>query len=133
MKNDILETNDEILRLVGALDASLDGIPAEEVAQESALKARAKQLDAEIVRLLARAGLTRETVGADTLPSLRREAAEREGERAGREGEAADVATRAVSVRAEIAGLDAEIEETKKRRKALTDRIDSLTSEIRNR
>ena len=133
MKNDILETNAEIRRLVGALDASLDGVPAEEVAQEVALKARAKQLDAEIVRLLGKAGLTRETVGADTLPSLRREAAEREGERAEREGEAADVATRAASVRAEIAKLDAEIEETKKRRKALTDRIDSLTSEIRNR
>ena len=133
MKNDILETNDEIRRLVGALDASLDGIPAEEVAQESALKARAKQLDAEIVRLLAKAGLTRETVGADTLPSLRREAAEREGERAGCEGEAADVANRAASVRAEIAGLDAEIEEAKKRRKVLTDRIDLLSAEIRRR
>ena len=133
MKNDIRETNDEIRRLVGELDASLDGIPAEEIARESALKARAKQLDAEIVRLLSKAGLSRETVGADTLPSLRREAAERESERAGREGEAADVATRAASVRAEIAALDADIEETKKRRKNLADRIDSLSAEIRNR
>ncbi len=133
MKNDIRENNDEIRRLIGALDANLDGIPAEEIAQEAALKAHAKQLDAEIVRLLAKAGLSRETVGADTLPSLRREAAERESERAGREGEAAEVSTRAASVRAEIAALDADIEETKKRRKELTDRIDSLAAEIRNR
>ena len=133
MKNDLLETNDEIRRLVGALDASLAGIPAKEISQEAALTARAKQLDAEIVRLLAKAGLSRKTVGADTLPSLRREAAERESERAAREGEAADAATRAASVRAEIAALDADIEATKKRRKELTDRIDSLATEIRNR
>ena len=133
MKNDILAVNDEIRRLVGELDASLDGIPAEEIAQEAALTARAKQLDAEIVRLLAKAGLSRESVGADTLSSLRREAAERESERAGREGEAADVATRAASVRAEIAALDADIEAAKNRRKELTDRIDSLAAEIRNR
>ena len=40
MKNDILETNDEIRRLVGEIDASLDGIPADEVAQEAALTDR---------------------------------------------------------------------------------------------
>ncbi len=133
MKNDIRETNDEIRRLVGALDASLDGIPAGEVAREAALKARAGKLDGEIVGLLAKAGFTRETAGAGAFDSLRREASERAAERAGREGEASDAATRAAAVRAEIAGLDADIESAKARQKALTDRIDALTAEIRNR
>ena len=133
MKNDILEANEEVGRLVGVLDASFNGIPAEEIAQEAALKSHARHLDAEIVQLLAKAGLSRKTVGADTLPSLRREAAERESERAGREGEASNIASRVASVRAEIVGLDADIEATKKRGQKLTDRIDSLAGEIRNR
>ena len=133
MKHDILAINDEIRRLIGDLDASLDGIPAEESAREHALTARAKQCNAKIVQLLAATGVPRNQVGTGTLPALRREAGEWMAERDARAGEAADVATRAAAVRAEIAGLDADIEAVKEKRKTLTSRINSLEAEIRNR
>ena len=133
MKKNILTINDEIRRLIGDLDASLDGIPAEESALEQALTTRAKQCNAKIVRLLAAAGVSRNQIGADTLPALRREAGEWMAERASCAGEAADVATRAAAVRAEIAGLDADIESAQERKKSLTKTINSLEREIKNR
>ena len=133
MNNAMLKANDEIRRLVGVIDASLDGIPADEVAQEAALKAHARKCDGEILRLLAAAGVSRSEIGADTLPSLRREAEEQEAERASREGEAADAATRAAAVRAEIEELDSDIEAAKARLQQLKTRVSYLNAEIDKR
>ena len=133
MKNDILTINDAIRCHIGDLDASLDAIPAEEFALEHALTARAKKCNAQIVRLLAAAGISRDKLGADTLPALRREVDERKAEQAECAGEAAGVAARATAIGAEIAGLDTDIKTAMEKSKKLTDRIDSLTAEIRNR
>ena len=133
MKSDILAINDDIRRLIGDLDASLDGIPAKEIARERTLTARTKKCDAEIVRLLAAAGVSRERVGSDTLPALQRKANEWMAERAGCAGDAADVAIRLAAVRAEIAGLDADIEAAKEKTKSLTDQINTLAAGIQNR
>ncbi len=131
--NVIPEAYHEIRRLIGELDASLDGIPAEEIAQETSIKSRAKQLDAEIVRLLKKAGHTRETVGTDPMSSLRHEELAYKSKRAGSEEEASIAATNADSIRREIEHLNAEIKKDHQREMALKNQIDFLTKKIRNR
>lgn len=122
-----------LARLVGTLDGCLDGVPAEEARQEREWRVRAKALDVEIRRLLAAAGTSRETVGADTLPALRREEERVEAERDGLDAESRETADRLAAVQAELAKLDAATDVGRRKSADLTDRIAFLEREIRDR
>lgn len=133
MKNGILETGTEIARLVGVLGTCLDGIPEDERTAERELAARARRADGEIVGHLSTAGLSRSSVGPDSLPSLEREAAARTAELAALQAEVRQKADEITETRAEIAAIDDKIRDAKKERDDLTERIKSLNFDIRDR
>lgn len=133
MSTNLLSTHADILRLVTVLDASLDGIPETERTAERKLTDRARQLDGEIVRDLGVAGISRESIGPDSLPSLVRDATAKAAEQATLEAEAREASEKIRSVREEIAGLDDSIREAKRKHDELTRRIKNLNRAILDR
>ena len=127
------ETIAELSRLVGVLDKSMDGVPSAEVDEERRLLAKAKTLDADIQRLLSAAGMSRTTVGADSLPALEREARALTDELTKHQRENAATQGAITSARAEIKAIDDAIADTKEKQKELLARIARLEFEIRDR